>query len=263
MPRARGRPRKVPVPTPNGVGSENVSAPNDDRGSNVDTGPKSADASGPELVAATALAGGSTGAVGQPANPAEFGQPADATGTGTGADKPRRGRPPGSGATKKQVPLDISGLEKILLTASLGIAFATGAEEMKLDNQEANSLASSVKDLLEYYPVKWLDAKTAAWINLLQTTAYIVGPRMFAMRARRMMTAKNIPLRSAPAQKPIHAEKPPQQGPMMTPSGINGATQPAMPTREVPPEATIGEIPGVGAVQFPDDHPLGGGRKPN
>lgn len=140
-----------------------------------------------------------------------------------------------------------------------GLAAITGAEELKLDHSEAHDLAQAAKDVLDHYPaLNLFDSKTAAWIMLTQTCAFVYGSRLMAWRMRSASVPK-MPLRSAPQPAPAPGPSPVMQapgGPQM-----NGNQSPPIPTREIPPEARVGEIPGVGTVEFPPEHPLFGGKR--
>lgn len=135
--------------------------------------------------------------------------------------------------------------------------------EFALDHEEAKDLAGAYAELATHYPSLLLPAKTSAITNFGAQLTMIYGTRLAIWRMKRAMNAPTPAPRQAPQQPPM-----PQPSPVMqAPSGINGASapnqQPPMETREVPPEMRRAEIPGVGAIEFPEDHPLAGGRKPN
>lgn len=184
------------------------------------------------------------------------------TGTNPGDDsgtdeKPRRGRPPGSATKTKKIPLDVSGLEKLLIGTHAMLAALVGNPNLQLDSEskdydgksEAAYFAASVKAVSDHYKVEWLDQKSIDWINLLQCLGAVYGGRIFAARAARnppkLATVTN--LRSEPVKQDVV-----RQGP------VPPAPKPAS---ELPPGLEMGEVAGVGRVQFPADHPLMGGRQ--
>lgn len=121
-----------------------------------------------------------------------------AVGTGAGAGnsdggnpdgepiKRRRGRPPGSGrkagtpGKAKTSQVDISGLEKILLSMHTMIAAAVKAPELAIKEDEAKILASAVSEVSKYYDIG-ISEKAQAWTNLTMVCGAIYGPKIFMM----------------------------------------------------------------------------------
>jgi hypothetical protein len=167
----------------------------------------------------------------------------------------RRGRPPGSGgnaAKAKPIPLNVTGLEKLLVGIHGGLAILSGREEWSLDTSsrmfdgktEAEFLAQSAADVARHYG-GIADQKTLDWFNLVQCLAMVYGARIYAIRSN---------------PKPKPAPRP--QGPQAVRT-TQGAPQhhPSTPANSFDPDADprkagTGEIPGIGAVEFPDGHPL-------
>lgn len=177
------------------------------------------------------------------------------------ADQPRRGRgrPRGSGNTAKAkaLPLNVTGLEKLLVGIHGGIALLTGRMEIALDTEskifdgltEAEFLAKSIKDVSAHYGAV-LDQKTLDWANLIQCLAIVYGGRFYAIR-------------SAPrAPKPVKQPTPHEtaRAHRAAPPGQMHVTQP--PTNNFDDDAGRVEIAGVGAISLPDDHPLSPNYKP-
>lgn len=139
------------------------------------------------------------------------------------------------------------------------LAALVGNPNLQLDSEskdydgksEAGYYAASVKSVSDHYKVEWLDQKTIDWINLLQCLGAVYGGRIFAARAARNppKLASVTPIRPQPETGPLRAE-PVRQAP--------AARAPA--AQELPPGLEMGEVAGVGRVQFPADHPLMGGR---
>lgn len=102
----------------------------------------------------------------------------------TGGGKRGRGRPKGSGTTKKKGPLDISGVEKILLSLHAMAAAATHTPELELDKDEANKLAVAGSEVAAHYAVN-VDPKILAWINFGAALGMIYGTRIIAINARK------------------------------------------------------------------------------
>jgi len=156
-----------------------------------------------------------------------------------------------------------------LLGIHTGLAAITGAPEFALDPREAADMAKATADVAQHYPVTFIDPKTLAWINLIQTTGFIYGSRLFAYRMRRNASAPARPA-PAPRQPPLdtrsRVEPLRQTSEGLAPAnGMNGSPHmaPPIPPRETPPNVNVGEIPGVGTIEFPPDHPLSGKAKGN
>lgn len=127
---------------------------------------------------------------------------------------------------------------------------------------EAGFLAQSIVDVARHYNVGVLDQKTVDWLNLLQALGLVYGTRLFAMRAMRPAR------KAAPAAPPFPAPPPAQHHPQAqaTSDGIPPFGRDITQERPAPASETevrTGEIPGVGKVEFPADHPLATGRKLN
>lgn len=174
-----------------------------------------------------------------------------------------RGRPPGSGKSKAtQVPLNVSGLEKLLVGIHGGLAILSGRMEWTLDTaptpafdgkSESEFLAHSIRDVAAHYGSGMFDQKTLDWMNLTQCLATVYISRIYVIR--------NSPrVRAAPPQGPQavrpgpapsvhrdHATPPPVNE--FKPNGVD------------PAKANVGEIPGIGGVEFPPDHPLNPNQK--
>lgn len=140
-------------------------------------------------------------------------------------------------------------------------SLALVAEEFALDHSEAADLAKAYTDLAEHYPALVLPAKASAIVNFGQAVTAIYGSRLFAFRLRMRMERNQsrapTPTRAAqPVQQPAGATPGPN-GPVTlqpepgAPPDMNGAPQ-----GDVPSDIRTGEIPGVGHIEFPPDHPL-------
>jgi hypothetical protein len=180
------------------------------------------------------------------------------------AEPRRRGRPPGSGAGKstkaKALPLNVTGLEKLLVGIHGGIAMMSGRMEWALDTDskifdglnEAEFLAKSVKDVSAHYGTV-MDQKTLDWCNLIQCCAIVYGGRIYAIRS----TPRAPKMRPTTVQENAakHRAAPPGQV-HVTP----------MPQNSYAPASTDDagtvEIAGIGAVNIPDDHPMSPNYKP-
>lgn len=186
--------------------------------------------------------GGDTAPVGSPDTTDEpGGEPA----------RRKRGRPrgsrTGSAQQAKTGPINISGVEKLLLGIHNTLQAAFSVPELALDDSEAKELAKAYTDVAAFYPVMRLADNVTALVNLGSVVAIVYGSRISAWRFRKSMERKPPPpprpdaaLRAAPS--------PPQPG-----------QAPREEPRRVPDEARVGEIPGVGNIVFPADHELMGG----
>lgn len=248
MARPRGRPRKRDTIAPIGVVANASTASGiDAKGDDNDNAGTAApgDGNGPAIVNPNATPGGYGEAVGN--------APADDNGTvSTSPDKPRRGRPPGSGG--KASSIDISGVEKLLLGIHSTLQLVTGAQEFALSNDEARELAKAYADVAKYYPSLTLDNRYSAIATLGAQVSIIYGSRIMAYRMRlasekRSQGTQQRASQPAPAQQPVPVEQ------------MNGVATPPAKAEPVSKELRTGEIPGVGNIEFPPDHPLMGGRR--
>lgn len=123
--------------------------------------------------------------------------------TGFGGRKPRsdRGRPRGprgpntgrSGSrSKTSSASNIDALTRLLAIVHLGLAAATKAPELELDDSDAKALAAATANVLEQFEIK-PDPKIEAIIGLIIVSGSIYGPKLYMMRERmRATSAKNI-----------------------------------------------------------------------
>lgn len=176
-----------------------------------------------------------------------------------------RGRPPGSGTkTKaKALPLNINGLEKLLIGIHGGLAILSGRSEWSLDTDqksfdgktEAEFLARSIKDVADFYGGGLLDDKTLAWLNLGQCLAMVYGGRLIAIK---MSPKPKPPPRQPSAAETARAHNPAPppmvQRTMPPPNNFEGHD-------DTPP--THGHIAGLGDIELPADHPLNPMRRMN
>jgi hypothetical protein len=150
-------------------------------------------------------------------------------------------------------------LEKLLVGIHGGIALMSGRMEFALDTEskifdgltEAEFLAKSIKDVTAHYGTV-LDQKTLDWANLIQCLAIVYGGRLYAIRSTpRAPKAVRQPTPQQTAQ--THRAAPPGQ--------VHHTTVPTNNYSD-PEQPNVGEIAGVGGIQFPDDHPLSSNFKP-
>ena len=201
---------------------------------------------------------GASEAVAATVDPGEFVGDEQSAGTTDAPSGRRRGRPPGSGGKgkAKPIPLNVTGLEKLLVGIHGGLAILSGRIEWMLDTDakifdgktEAEFLAGSIKDVADHYGHGLLDQKTLDWMNLIQCLALVYGGRIFAIRS--------APKIKASAPKPV--------SPHFTPSQPAQHHRTAPPVNEFSPNepANSATIAGIGEIDLPDDHPLSPNFKP-
>jgi hypothetical protein len=160
-------------------------------------------------------------------------------------ERKRRGRPPGSTNKTKSVPANISGIEKTLygIHQMLG---AIIAPELAIGEDDAKELASSIHAVNRHYNVRMFDEKTQDWLNLIMVVGAMYGGRIVAIRDRKRAARNTRPVMPrAQSENPVPG---------------NAAPPPfaAAPVVERPLDKNlrVGEIPGLGAIEFPPDHPL-------
>lgn len=168
--------------------------------------------------------------------------------------KRRRGRPPGGGTrNESRAPVAISGIEKLLLGIHTTLAASLSIPEFEMDQAEASEIAKAYADVAEYYPVLKMSGETAALVNFASIVGVNYGARFMAFKMRRSLEKRAA--RSQPQQAPMPQDVQMPVGPPRVPNAAP-ATKPTV-TNDV----RTGEIPGVGAIEFPQDHPLMGGKK--
>lgn len=196
---------------------------------------------------ATGADGGSDGTRAKPddTGTATVEPAAVAASDGDFTERKRRGRPPGSTNKAKSVPANISGIEKTLygIHQMLG---AIIAPELAIGEDDAKELASSIHAVNRHYNVRMFDEKTQDWLNLIMVAGAMYGGRIVAIRDRKRAARNTRPVMPrAQSENPVPG---------------NAAPPPfaAAPVVERPLEKNlrVGEIPGLGAIEFPPDHPL-------
>lgn len=185
-------------------------------------------------------------------DPASVGRTDDA---GSGDSEPRRGRgrPRGSGTAQKAkaLPLNVSGVEKLLIGIHGGIAMLSGRMEWSLDTTEkafdgkteSEFLSQSMMDVAKHYGAGVLDQKTVDWLNLIQCLAIVYGGRLVAIRMSR---------KPKPEAPKVFTPQPPQGQTHRTPAPVNNFSS----------DAGAVDIAGLGRVVLPDDNPLSPNFKP-
>lgn len=209
----------------------------------------------PECVDIAAANPGFTAAV---EGPQETGPNATIEPT-TGAEIKRGpGRP--RGATRK--PISTSGVETLLLGIHSTLHAVFKADELAMDKEEARLLAQSYSDVAEFYPMMNFDPKYAALANFAGTIALVYGAKLTAFRLRKMMQGPRGQIVPRPQAQQRQQQNPIPENSFVSPN-INGVDPGAInEKRDVPREARMSRIEGVGDIEFPPDHPLVSG-KPN
>lgn len=115
-------------------------------------------------------------------------------GTGSGPARRKRGRPPGSGggtqkAASGSLPLNVNGVEKILLSIHTIAAASLQTPELILDEKEANEIAKALSGVAAQYDVG-MSPKTAAWTNLAMVMGAAYGPRAIGIYVRKSTEEK-------------------------------------------------------------------------
>jgi hypothetical protein len=143
-----------------------------------------------------------------------------------------------------------------LLGISATLRAALPVPEFELDSSEAKELAKAYTDVAQFYPSLRLGDHVTAMINLGSVVSIIVGSRIVSYKMR---SASNRATARKDAGKPVTDID--MRGVLNnTPPAPSNGRAPVAP-REVAEDVRTGEIPGVGNVVFPPDHPLMGGKK--
>lgn len=121
----------------------------------------------------------------------------------------KRGRKPGqsyAGAQKKASDrIDVSGIEKILLSAHMMAAAAFAVPELALDKTESEELSKAIANVAQYYDTT-VAPETLAWINLGAVAVSIYGTRAFVLLSKR---GEKKPIKPEPI-KTVNAAPPPK-----------------------------------------------------
>lgn len=169
-------------------------------------------------------------------------------------ERKRRGRPPGVANKAKAVPSSVSGIEKTLygIHQMLG---AIIAPELAIDTDDAHRLADAMASVNKHYKIAFFDEKTQDWFNLVMVAGAMYGSRVVAIRDRRAASRVARPvIPRAQSTNPVPGNPAPRSSEM---NGVAASPQDEAMRRE----ASQGEIPGLGKIQFPEDHPLFPGRR--
>ena len=125
-------------------------------------------------------------------DPASLGTSA---GNGDGDDartQPKRGRGRPKGSGKKKASPDLDFFADMLLGGHAFVAFATGLEEIALDEDEAIKLSSASTELAAQYGVE-INPKTQAWLRFAGAVSKVYGTRAMAIFAREKEDKKEEP----------------------------------------------------------------------
>jgi hypothetical protein len=148
----------------------------------------------PALARTTAGAGRVNGSVASAPSGNTTGDPA----SGSLAPEPKRkpGRPPGPAKPKPETDtprsVNVSGVEKILLSVHAVVAATLSVPELALEEKEAKELSAAIAAVSEQYLIV-LAPKTAAWIELSKVLGVVYGPRAVSIWLRTQDTKKKAP----------------------------------------------------------------------
>lgn len=95
----------------------------------------------------------------------------------------RRGRPPGSRNKTTRVPLDIGGIEAILLSVHSALAVLLKNPKLNLTEDEAKQLAKASANVARHYDVP-VTAKVMDWTTLIVVCASIYPQRFKKDKAK-------------------------------------------------------------------------------
>lgn len=128
----------------------------------------------------------------------------------------------------------------------------TGIQEFDLTSQEAREIASAYADVAKHYPAVAIDPKHQAVVNLISAVSIPVGARIVMYKMRKAQERRERAAQAGQTPRPASMTPPPSNNPQGEPPD----TRPP-----VTKELRTGEIPGVGTIEFPPEHPLMGGKR--
>jgi len=115
----------------------------------------------------------------------------------------------GSGrkSKKSDTLLNVSGIEKVLLSCHGMLSAITKTPELALEDKEAADLALAMAEVAEFYPLD-VAPEVYAWVNLFMIAIPIYGSRVFLVAQRRRDERANRarPVNEPPAIVPAPAE---------------------------------------------------------
>ncbi len=235
-----------------------VGATNDGGGNVIADAPKAESVGDIDAVNPATLEAGFTDPVAGPQTTESNTEPTTGETIGEAPRRPR-GRPPNSAR------INISGVETCLLGIHQTLAIAFGIPEIRMNSEEAEQIAKSYADVATHYPVMQLPEKQLALINFGSTIAIVYGAKLTAYKIRMAMSRPNVvtPIRPQPMKTsgPNATTAPPANEftmPVPQEGVANGVDLTQRETAPIDPKLRTGEIPGVGSVVFPEDHPLVG-----
>lgn len=93
-------------------------------------------------------------------------------------------------AQAKKAPLDLGGIETLLLSAHAMLAGILSTPELELDKSEAKKISTALQEVEKHYPIG-VNEKTMALTNLALVMGGIYGSRFMTYRMRMNMEAEN------------------------------------------------------------------------
>lgn len=106
-----------------------------------------------------------------------------------GTFRRKRGRKAGGNSAKNSHPVNIAGIESVLLSMHAMMAAGLQAPEMAIEADEAKMLAEAVAEVQRHYPMV-IDPRVMAWVNLVSAAGMVYGPRVYMIRKRKIAEAE-------------------------------------------------------------------------
>jgi hypothetical protein len=95
-------------------------------------------------------------------------------------------------AQKKAAPKkNVEHIKRVLLSVHGKAALALGNDDIAIDEEEAQMLAESLANFLEYYKIV-ITGKRGAAVALLYAVSMVYGPRLFAMVLKRRIAKEAL-----------------------------------------------------------------------
>lgn len=124
-----------------------------------------------------------------------------------------------------------------------------------MEKEEAREISLAYSDVAKFYPALAMPPHVAAITTFASIIAVNYGARIMAFKMRRSMEKRRMPVQAAPQPAPVTMPHNPAQPPNPETGEID--RKPVL-TKDI----RTGEIPGVGTIEFPSDHPLLKGGNP-
>jgi hypothetical protein len=163
--------------------------------------------------------------------------------------------PPRGPRQKGKSTVNVSGVEKMLLGIHHILATTFATPEMDMNDAEAHAIADAWAEVSKYYPAFNPDPAHMALVNFSTVVCVSYGSKLMAWRMRKAAEKAQSPPRQRPAPQASPAATGPAPQPMSQHT-LNGIPVPPKGGPQPGKAERTANIPGIGDIELPADHPL-------